>query len=254
MKRSLIIHCKRVVTLLGPRNFFQTRDFFPQSKTTESPSVVIGRHHASPYALYPPPPPPPPPLTMPPKRAIPPPKKKWVAPSDESDDELSDDDCEVVGTNAALRAPTKKLAPTKRRCALQSVANKRKTMASTTTTTTTRGKKARATPTARVETGGTPPPTVMTGEHYPILSHASGRLPSHSDVHPTSCAECGPLLSVDTLMRCVAVHVVDGHVTIFPINQGYDMETDGRARRNPWRRNATGSGGRGGGGGDQFCG
>ena len=26
----LIIHCKRVQTLLGPRNFFQTRDFFPR--------------------------------------------------------------------------------------------------------------------------------------------------------------------------------------------------------------------------------
>ena len=65
-----------------------------------------------------------------------------MAPSDESDDEPSDDDCEVLGTNAAPRATT--LAPTKRTCALQSVANKRKPPASNAKTATTRGKKARA--------------------------------------------------------------------------------------------------------------
>jgi hypothetical protein len=34
------------------------RHFYPRIllKTTESPAVVIGRHHASHYALYPPPP------------------------------------------------------------------------------------------------------------------------------------------------------------------------------------------------------
>ena len=78
----------------------------------------------------------------------------------------------------------------------------------------------------------------MTGEHYPILTHASGRLPGHTDtIHPTSYAECGPLVSVDTHMRCVAVHVIDGHVIIFPINTNYNVSVDGTARRMPWRKN-----------------
>jgi hypothetical protein len=81
----------------------------------------------------------------------------------------------------------------------------------TTTTTTTNN-------------NNTAPTIQMTGEHYPILTHASGRLPGHTDtIHPISYAECGPLVSVDTHMRCVAVHVIDGHVVIFPINNSYNV-------------------------------
>lgn len=81
---------------------------------------------------------------------------------------------------------------------------------------------------------------MMTGEHYPILTHASGRLPGHNTcdaIHPTSRAECGPLLCVDAHMRCMAVHVMNGHVVIFPINHGYNVNVDGKARRMPWRKN-----------------
>lgn len=68
-------------------------------------------------------------------------------PSDELDNELSEDDCEVVEeTNAksAPRVPTKKLAPTKRTCALWTITNKRESMALKAKATTTRGKKERA--------------------------------------------------------------------------------------------------------------
>jgi DNA damage-binding protein 1 len=93
--------------------------------------------------------------------------------------------------------------------------------------------------------------TTTTGEHYPIITHASGNFQNYTD-HVLSGGrqcECGPLLSVDPLSRCVAMHLYDGYLTVLPINKGYDP-FDEKARRVPWgKNNGIGAGGGSGGGG-----
>jgi len=39
---TFIIHCKRVETLLGPRNFFQTRDFLSTGRHDVSGAEAAG--------------------------------------------------------------------------------------------------------------------------------------------------------------------------------------------------------------------
>ena len=113
------------------------------------------------------------------------------------------------------------------------------TSSSSSVMTTTANAAAASSDTNTTTTTNTTMSTMMTGEHYPILTHASGRLPGHNAdaIHPTSRAECGPLLCIDAHMRCMAVHVMNGHVVIFPINHGYNVNVDGKARRMPWRKN-----------------
>lgn len=92
-----------------------------------------------------------------------------------------------------------------------------------------------------------------TGEHYPVRTHASGSFRGcgeHVLAGGRQC-ECGPLVAVDPLFRCVALHVYDGYLTILPINRGYDP---GRARRVPWRRNAGAAGAPGGAAGNGLAG
>eukprot|EP00571_Detonula_confervacea_P013192 CAMPEP_0172297872 /NCGR_PEP_ID=MMETSP1058-20130122/741_1 /TAXON_ID=83371 /ORGANISM="Detonula confervacea, Strain CCMP 353" /LENGTH=1677 /DNA_ID=CAMNT_0013007075 /DNA_START=54 /DNA_END=5084 /DNA_ORIENTATION=- len=81
--------------------------------------------------------------------------------------------------------------------------------------------------------------SVPTGEHYPIQTHATGTFSGYADhiLAGGKTCECGPLLAVDPLVRCIALHVYDGYLTIIPINRGYDV---GSKRRVPWRRNTGG--------------
>ena len=100
--------------------------------------------------------------------------------------------------------------------------------------------------------------TVVTGEHYPVMTqtHASWRLadacPFSSD--PTSLVfghwrvECSTILKVDPHVRCLAVHLFDRKVTIFPINSGdYTIVAGRGGRRAPWCKNGAKLGWRGGG-------
>mmetsp|Transcript_29106 Transcript_29106/g.60669 ORF Transcript_29106/g.60669 Transcript_29106/m.60669 type:complete len:460 (+) Transcript_29106:245-1624(+) len=77
-----------------------------------------------------------------------------------------------------------------------------------------------------------------TGEHYPIQTHATGSFKNYTDhvMAGGRMCECGPLMAVDPLFRCIALHLYDGYLTILPINRGYDVS---KGRRTPWRRNAT---------------
>ncbi|EJK52454.1 hypothetical protein THAOC_28264, partial [Thalassiosira oceanica] len=79
----------------------------------------------------------------------------------------------------------------------------------------------------------------IVGEHHPVATHASGTF-RDADGHALSGgreAEVGPILAVDPLMRCIAVHVYDGFATIIPIHWDYKL---GDFRRLPYRRNAGG--------------
>ena len=63
------------------------------------------------------------------------------------------------------------------------------------------------------------------GQHYPIQTHASGTFSSYSTsvIAGGRQAECGPLVALDPLHRCIALHVYDGFVTVIPVNRGYDV-------------------------------
>jgi DNA damage-binding protein 1 len=67
--------------------------------------------------------------------------------------------------------------------------------------------------------------SAIIGLHYPIQTHATGSFASYSSsVIAGGCqAECGPIMTVDPLNRCIALHVYDGWVTVIPINRGYDV-------------------------------
>ena len=82
--------------------------------------------------------------------------------------------------------------------------------------------------------------STMTGEHYPIKTHATGCYKSVTNTNKGGVghqdAECGPLLTLDPLVRCLAIHSSVGYVTIIPINKGYSSVNDWK--RVPWRRNA----------------
>ncbi|KAL7541769.1 hypothetical protein ACHAXR_012157, partial [Thalassiosira sp. AJA248-18] len=88
---------------------------------------------------------------------------------------------------------------------------------------------------------------IPTGEHYPIQTHATGSFKSYSSQNNNNImtggriAECGPLLAIDPLLRCIAIHAYDCYLTIIPINRGYDGVGVG-FRRVPWRRNGPGVG------------
>jgi len=73
-----------------------------------------------------------------------------------------------------------------------------------------------------------PRSSAFIGEHYPVKTHASGAFTSYSTsvMAGGRQAECGPLMAVDPLQRCVALHVYDGYVTVIPINKDYDINTN----------------------------
>ena len=57
---------------------------------------------------------------------------------------------------------------------------------------------------------------------YPFITHASGRLPSGEDPALLGRpSESGPLIAVDPHFRCIAMHWLDGLITILPIDQNY---------------------------------
>lgn len=57
---------------------------------------------------------------------------------------------------------------------------------------------------------------------YPFRTHASGRLPSGEDPNLLGRqSESGPLVAMDPLFRCVALHWLDGLITVLPIDQNY---------------------------------
>jgi len=61
---------------------------------------------------------------------------------------------------------------------------------------------------------------------YPFVTHASGRLPSGEDPALLGRpSESGPLVAVDPHFRCIAMHWLDGLITIFPIDQNYAPST-----------------------------
>jgi DNA damage-binding protein 1 len=58
---------------------------------------------------------------------------------------------------------------------------------------------------------------------YPFRTHASGRLPSGDDPNLLGRpSESGPLVAMDPLYRCVALHWLDGLITVIPIDQNYN--------------------------------
>lgn len=60
------------------------------------------------------------------------------------------------------------------------------------------------------------------GGPYPFITHASGRLPSGEDPQLLGRAsESGPMIAMDPHYRCVAMHWLDGLITIIPIDQNY---------------------------------
>jgi DNA damage-binding protein 1 len=56
---------------------------------------------------------------------------------------------------------------------------------------------------------------------YPVETHASGSLEGDELFILGKLAECGPLVSVDPHHRCIVLHLYDGLLTIFPIQQSY---------------------------------
>lgn len=83
--------------------------------------------------------------------------------------------------------------------------------------------------------------TDVTGEQYPVATHASGTF-RNADSHALSGgreAEVGPILAVDPLARCIAVHVYDGFATVIPVHRNYRLSDFTRL---PYRRNAKGGG------------
>ena len=82
------------------------------------------------------------------------------------------------------------------------------------------------------------------GEHYPVRTHATGSYRVGGGVAGGRVCECGPLMAVDPLCRCIALHVYDGFLTVLPLNLGYDP---GRAPVTPWGPNAEGLAGEGAG-------
>lgn len=57
---------------------------------------------------------------------------------------------------------------------------------------------------------------------YPFQTHASGRLPSGEDPALLGRpSESGPLVAVDPHFRCIALHWLDGLITILTIDQNY---------------------------------
>ncbi|CAB9504647.1 damage-binding protein 1 [Seminavis robusta] len=70
---------------------------------------------------------------------------------------------------------------------------------------------------------------------YPFRTHASGRLPSGEDPSLLGRrSESGPLVAMDPQHRCIALHWLDGLVTIIPIDQNYNppLETTAAATDN----------------------